>query len=228
MSCLPESIEPLIPFPDIAMHRSIALLGTGLLGFAAAVDLNVSALVAETIESDWTTTYYSDDSPLLIGNDGGASTGGFHVWNIDGDAPLNAVETVFTGRTKLVSTLYNVAGRDYLASISQTTSRLSLYELPDVSKVDGTEYFALGDWAALCSWKSQSKNDYLFLFGKREAIQFLVRNNEDSDLELLRVSIVARLSRSLLMGVGSNIRSSLRVRRLRSVPCRFKAVSHSG
>jgi 3-phytase len=172
------------------MQRTIALLGTGLLGFAAAaVDFNVSALVAETIESDWTTTYYSQDSPLLVGNDGGASTGGFHAWNLNADEPLTAVESVFAGRTKLVSTLYNIAGKDYLVSISQTTSRISLYELPDVSKGDGAGYFALGDWAALCSWKSQSKNDYLFLFGKREAIQFLVRSNDESGVAILRVGI---------------------------------------
>lgn len=111
----------------------------------------------------------------------------------------------FTGRTKLISTLYNVGGKDYLVSIPQTTSRLTLYELPEVTKVDGGEYFALGDWSALCSWKSRSKNDYLFLFGKREAIQFLVRNNDENGVEVLRVSeLIQRLTHTLMIQ-GSNL-----------------------
>lgn len=169
------------------MHAPIALLAAVWPVLTAAANLNVSALVAETIESDWTTTYYSKDSPLLLGNDGGASTGGFHAWDINGDEPLEASVSLFTGRTKLVSTLYNVGGKDYLVSIPQTTSRLTLYELPDVTKVDEVDYFALGDWAALCSWKSRSKNDYLFLFGKREAIQFLIRSGGERPVEILRV-----------------------------------------
>ena len=101
-----------------------------------AQNLNVDVLVAETIDSDWAATYYSDETPLLLGNDGGASTGGFHAWDINGDEPLEASLSVNTGRTKLISTLYNIGGRDYLASIPATTSRLSLYELPGLSKVE--------------------------------------------------------------------------------------------
>lgn len=178
------------------MYAPIALLAAVWPALAAAVNLNVTALVAETIESDWTTTYYSKDSPLLLGNDGGASTGGFHAWDINGDEPLEASVSLFTGRTKLLSTLYNVGGKDYLVSIPQTTSRLTLYELPDVTKVDEVEYFALGDWSALCSWKSRSKNDYLFLFGKREAIQFLVRSGEERPIEILRVCEAAMCHRN--------------------------------
>lgn len=187
------------------MRHLFPVLALSLLRPALAVSLNVSALVAETIESDWTATYSSEHSSLLLGNDGGASTGGFHAWDIDSAEPLEAVVDRFTGRTKLISTLYNVGGKDYLVSIPQTTSRLTLYELPEVTKVDGGEYFALGDWSALCSWKSRSKNDYLFLFGKREAIQFLVRNNDENGVEVLRVSeLIQRLTHTLMIQ-GSNL-----------------------
>lgn len=177
--------------------RALATAGV-LSGVASAVDLHVDALTAGEIESDGTATYYSSSSkPLLLGNDGGASTGGFHAWDLDGDSPLEAVTSLVTGRTKLVATVYDVAGRNYLVSIPQTTSFLTLYELPDVSKVDDVEYAALGDWSALCSWKSQSNNNYLFLFGKREGIQFLVRENGGS-LEILRVSFIPKVVNACL------------------------------
>lgn len=182
-----QSVSHLSQDEAFAMHLPNVLMAVVWAVLAAATNLKVSVLVEETIESDWTTTYYSKDIPLLLGNDGGASTGGFHAWRIGGGEPLEASVNVFTGRTKLVSTLYNVCGKDYLASIPQTTSRLTLYELPDVTKVEQVEYFALGDWSALCSWKSRSKNDYLYLFGKREAVQFLVRSDEEQNLEIIRV-----------------------------------------
>ncbi|VUC20211.1 unnamed protein product [Clonostachys rosea] len=157
-------------------------------GFVTAVSLNVSAFTSGEVESDWTATYYAGpgEQPLLIGNDGGASTGGFHVWDLNGDSPLEASKSLFTGRAKLVSTLYDIGGKDYLVSIPMTTSELALYELPAVTKVDDAGYVALGDWSALCTWKSPSKNNYVFIFGKTEGIQFLVREADDS-VEILRV-----------------------------------------
>lgn len=151
-----------------------------------SLDLPVNVVTSGEIESDWSTVYYSDDTPLLIGNDGGASTGGFHAWNLTGEGVLEPEFSLFTGRTKLVSTLYEIGGNDYLVSIPQTTSVMSLYSFPDLVKVEGAEYLALGDWSAMCSWKSRANNDYLFLFGKTEGIQFLIREGDES-MEILRV-----------------------------------------
>jgi 3-phytase len=173
-------MRPLLTLAAVAGFQS---------GFVTAVSLNVSALTSGEVESDWTTTYYpSAGEPLLLGNDGGASTGGFHVWDLNGDAPLEPSKSLFTGRAKLVSTLYDIGGKDYLVSIPMTTSELALYELPAVSKVDDASYVALGDWSALCTWKSPSKNNYIFIFGKTEGIQFLVREAGDT-IEVLRVKI---------------------------------------
>ncbi|KAG9250116.1 3-phytase [Emericellopsis atlantica] len=153
---------------------------------AVSVELNVTATTSGSIESDWTTTYYSQDRPLLITNDGGASTGGFHVFGIEGGSPLGSVKDQFTGRTKLVQTEYNIAGKDYLVSIPQTTSVFSLYELPEVKKVDNVAFKALGDWSALCSWRSRSANTYLFLFGKKNGVQYLLRET-DGEVELVEI-----------------------------------------
>ena len=149
-------------------------------GDGLELELNVTAYTSGLIESDWTAVYYSDSAPLLISNDGGTATGGFHTWDINGDVPLEALSSLFTGRTKLLATVYDVAGRDYLVSIPQTTSVMSAYELPGVDKVEGAEYSALGDWSAICTWKSQSANDYIYVFGKNEAFQLLIREKGDS------------------------------------------------
>lgn len=161
----------------------------GLTAFAAtasALELNISSLTSGFVDSDYVATYYSDSEPLLLGNDGGASSGGFHVWNIDGETPLESTVDQFTGRTKVLATLYDVDGKDYFVSIPATTSILSLYELPAASRVEGVEAFALGDWTTICTWKSPSLNDYVFIFSKKEAKQYLVRQR-DGSLEIVEV-----------------------------------------
>ncbi|KAL2016674.1 hypothetical protein VTK56DRAFT_3176 [Thermocarpiscus australiensis] len=54
----------------------------------AAIDAAapVSALTS-AIESDWTSVYYFD-TPLLLGNDGSAATGGWLAWNLHSATPL--------------------------------------------------------------------------------------------------------------------------------------------
>lgn len=168
--------------------KSLLVGGLATCAAAANVKLNVSAITSGTIESDWTTTYYSAEDPLLITNDGGAATGGFHAFNIDDKSPLEAVKDQFTGRTKLVSTIYDVGGKDYMVSIPQTTSVFSFYELPGLTKIDDVAFKSLGDWSALCTWKSHSENTYLYIFGKHEAVQFLAREH-DGQVEMVEVSL---------------------------------------
>ncbi|KAM0332037.1 hypothetical protein ACHAQA_002306 [Verticillium albo-atrum] len=150
------------------------------LSVAVELELNVTAYTSGLVESDSTAVYYSDSQPLFISNDGGASTGGFHSWDLNGDTPLEALKSVNTGRTKLVTTIHDVAGRDVLVSIPATTSILSVYELPALTEIEDARFVALGDWSALCSWKAPSANNYIYLFGKRQAHQFLLREAGDS------------------------------------------------
>lgn len=150
-----------------------------------AFELNVSA-ITDTVDSDWTAVYYSD-SPLLLGNDGGTSTGGFYAFDLNGDSPLPVVESVVNGRTSLVTTVYGVADKDWLLTIATADSVLRAFELPGLKQDEDAGFWALGDWSSLCSWKSSTGNQYVYLFGKEEAIQFLVRSGEES-LDLVKVS----------------------------------------
>ncbi|KAM0569335.1 hypothetical protein ACHAP9_004711 [Verticillium nonalfalfae] len=158
----------------------VALATQPWLSAAVELQLNVTAYTSGLVESDATAVYYSESQPLLISNDGGASTGGFHTWDLDGDAPLQALKSVNTGRTKLVATVHDVGGRDILVSIPATTSILSAYELPSLKELDDARFVALGDWSALCSWKAPSANNYVYLFGKSSGHQYLVREAGES------------------------------------------------
>jgi 3-phytase len=158
-----------------------SLLAWGVAG--VQVDLPVSALTSE-VESDWSSVYYSK-TPLLVGNDGSAASGGWLAWKLDSGAPLSKVHAETPGRTKIVTTIH---GRDdddkqtgLVVSIGQPDSILRAWELPDFKEVKSARRLVLGDWSALCSWKSPSGNDYLYLFGKKEAKMFLVRKEDDDE-----------------------------------------------
>jgi 3-phytase len=153
---------------------------------AVEVDVPVSALTAE-VESDWSAVYYSKASPLLLGNDGSAASGGFLAWALDGATPLPQASALVTGRTKLVTTIYGVGGRDLAVTIAQPDSIVRVFELPSFKQLKDVELKVLGDWSALCAWKSQAANQYLFLFGKRQAVQFLVQKSKGS-IEIFEAS----------------------------------------
>ncbi|KAK4155852.1 3-phytase [Chaetomidium leptoderma] len=147
---------------------------------AADTDIPVSALTSE-LESDWTSVYYGK-TPLLLGNDG-AATGGWLAWNLDSATPLNQAHAETPGRIKIVTTIH---GRDddkkpvgLAVSIGQPDSVLRAWELPDFKEVKSARTTVLGDWSALCSWKSATGGDYVYLFGKKEAKVFLVRKDDD-------------------------------------------------
>jgi 3-phytase len=154
---------------------------------SAAVDLKLGVTaVTSKVESDWTSVYYSKTQPLLLGNDGEAATGGFHVWDINGVTPLPEIKTLKTGRTKVVATVYGIAGKDYAVTIAQPDSIIRVFGIPGFSEVKSAQLKALGDWSSLCPWKSKSLNQYFFLFGKKQAMQFLIRKAGDS-VEIVEV-----------------------------------------
>jgi 3-phytase len=161
-----------------------AVLASSLQASAADIDLPVSAVTSE-VESDWTSVYYGR-TPLLFGNDGSAGSGGWLAWKIDSASPLSQAHAETPGRrTKAVTVIH---GRDddnkrtgLAISIGQPDSIIRAWELPDFEEVDSARNTALGDWSALCSWKSQSGADYVYLFGKKQAKVFLVRKDDDED-----------------------------------------------
>jgi 3-phytase len=153
---------------------------------AVEVDVDVSAYTSE-VESDWTAVYYSDRNPLLIGNDGGPDEGGFHVYDLNSKSPLQEVTAQTPGRSKLVTTVYDVDKKDILVTIAQPDSVLRAYEMPKFKQIKEADFKVLGDWSALCSWKSEAGNDYVYLFGKGQAVQLLLRETKKS-VEFVEVS----------------------------------------
>ncbi|KAK4186758.1 hypothetical protein QBC35DRAFT_500441 [Podospora australis] len=151
-----------------------------------AVSVNVTLATARNnIESDWTSIYYSK-KPLVLGNDGGAASGGIRAWDLDSAPPLQQIKHLTPGRTKLVTTVYNVGKRDLVVTIAQPDSVIRVYDLPAFVEIQSARFKVLGDWSALCAWKSQTHNQYFYLLGKRVGIQFLLRENTGKP-EILKV-----------------------------------------
>ncbi|KAI5865394.1 3-phytase [Durotheca rogersii] len=149
-------------------------------GTAPEAELPISARSGE-VESDWTAVFYDTAQPKLVGNDGGAGTGGFRVFGLNGEDLLSETKHEKPGRTKLVTTVYAVGGNDLIVTIAQPDSYFRLYDATTVQQVGEPLARTLGDWSALCSWRSQtSGQQYLYLFGKRQAVQFLLRKTSDS------------------------------------------------
>lgn len=155
---------------------------------AVEIDVPVTAYTSE-VESDWTAVYYSKKEPLLIGNDGGPDKGGFHVYSLDTKSPLTEVTARRSGRSKLVTTAYDVGGRDLLVTIAQPDSVVRAFEMPSFKQIKSADLTVLGDWSALCSWKSDAGNDYIYLFGKNQAVQLLVRETKKKSVEFVEVCV---------------------------------------
>ncbi|KAE9574586.1 3-phytase [Colletotrichum fructicola] len=165
----------------------VALAAQPWLTTAVDLELNVTALTGGELEADWTNVYYSKSNPLLLGNDGGAATGGVHAWDLNSDSPLAEVKTLVTGRTKLVTTVYNVTdNRDLAITIAMPDSVIRVFDVPSFTEIESAQTTLLGDWSALCSWRSKSLNDYIFLFGKGKAVEYLVRKGK-TDIELVEI-----------------------------------------
>ncbi|KAK4099208.1 thermostable phytase [Parathielavia hyrcaniae] len=173
-----------------------ALLASSLPIQAAAADVEIAvSAVTAVAESDWTSVYYGE-TPLLLGNDGTSAAGGWLAWNLDSAPALTQAHAETPGRrTKLVTTIH---GREYdddeeiertglAVSIGQTDSILRGWELPDFEEVKSVRTTVLGDWSALCSWKSPTGNDYVYLFGKKEAKLFFVPKDDDGDYEDIKL-----------------------------------------
>ncbi|KAK2763313.1 hypothetical protein FQN54_009949 [Arachnomyces sp. PD_36] len=168
----------------------VSCLCTGnALAAAGKVDLNISAKTDE-IEGGYSAMYYGTDGrdAKLVGIDGSAATGGFRTWEFEDDGETLIELTSSTpGRTKVVDVLYGVAGKDLLVSITATESILRLYDAKDPGAEALASKDALGDWSSLCSWRSSESGwQYFYLFGKKEAVQFVVRDR-DGELDILEV-----------------------------------------
>ncbi|KAI0397012.1 phytase [Xylariaceae sp. FL0594] len=150
--------------------------------FVGAVATSSLPIAARTgvVKSDFTATYYNGFGPTLIGNDGGAASGGFRTFVISRNNTVLETGHETPGRTKLVTTVYGVGGRDLIVTIAQPDSYFRLYDARTLEPISKPIVRALGDWSVLCVWQSpRSGNQYLYLFGKRTAVQFLLRQSHE-------------------------------------------------
>ncbi|KAK9780138.1 putative 3-phytase [Seiridium cardinale] len=153
-------------------------------------ELTITARTLESVASDWSTVYYSNTTspPVLIGNDKGAASGGLRAWLIDTNGTLEQTSAQTPGRTAVLTTVYGVGGRDLIVTIASPDSTVRLYDAGTLVLVDGSLKKVLGAWAALCSWSSaKSGEQYVYLFGKGQGVQFLFQSTDDAGFELVEV-----------------------------------------
>lgn len=170
------------------LSRPISLILALCVGAIAATspapttNLPISALTNE-VDSDQSVVYYgkSLNNSLLIGNDGGAATGGIRSFSF---LTLTQTAHVRPGRTKAVGVLYDIdaRGKDVIVSIAAPDSIIRLFDVNGMREVP-VQKKALGDWSCLCTWRN-----YFFLFGKKVAMQFLVRESR-GNVEILEVGL---------------------------------------
>ncbi|KAJ9489687.1 hypothetical protein VN97_g3579 [Penicillium thymicola] len=152
---------------------------------AATAKLPIAEQSAE-VDSDLAAIYYgsSFQKSLLVGNDGGAATGGIRSFSL-GD--MEEVASHTPGRTKVAGVMYDVGKKDLIVSIAAPDSIIRVFDIGDTTEIPLAKTKALGDWSSLCTWRSPSSGgNYFYLLGKKEARQFLVRE-KDSDVEILEV-----------------------------------------
>lgn len=176
----------------MVLKRTLATGIVSYLGYALAadnVDVKIKATTDE-IEAGYSAVYYGEGNgdATLVGIDGSAPTGGFRTWEFKDDGKdLKELTSNTPGRTGVIDVLYGVAGKDLLVSITAPESLLSLYDAAEPSGEALASKKALGDWSSLCAWRSsESKWQYFYLFGKKEAVQYVVRE-QDGELEILEV-----------------------------------------
>lgn len=165
-----------------------------LLPIVAAQVANVTLTLTPTttdFDTDNTAFIYSR-SPLLIGNDGSAADGGLRVFGVANSTRFEQKAQRKTGRSKVVVPVYDVGGRDVVVNIPAPDSVFRVFDAWSLEEVESGERKKLGDWSTACVWRSRgSGENYMFLFGKRMVVQFLVREQR-GNVEILEVSVCSK------------------------------------
>lgn len=174
------------------MRSRTAWLAWALASVSAisAKDTNIITLApaATGFEADGTAFYYASN-PLVLVNDGSAADGGFRIFRVGEDAPWTQTTHRKTGRSKIITPVHDVGGRDILLNIAAPDSILRAFEVKrnGFAEVKGARKKILGDWSTLCVWRSgKSGEQYGFLFGKKQVVQLLIRGKK-KDTEILEV-----------------------------------------
>jgi 3-phytase len=171
------------------MRPSIVCLSwaPALLALASAQVTSIALVpTAAGFEGDNANFVYGR-SPLLVSNDGSAADGGFRTFSVANSLSFKETTHQKTGRSKIAVPVHDIGGRDLVINIPAPDSLIRLFDAQTGKKVDSNDKRILGDWSTACVWRSQESGEsYMFLFGKKKVVQFLVRNKK-KDVEVLEV-----------------------------------------
>jgi 3-phytase len=118
-------------------------------------------------------------SPLLVVNDGSAADGGFRTFAFFKPAPFEETSHQKTGRSKIAVPVHDIGGRQVIVNIPAPDSLIRVFDAQTGKHIDSNDKKQLGDWSTACVWRSQKSGEsYIFLFGKKMVVQFLVRNDK--------------------------------------------------
>jgi 3-phytase len=173
------------------MKTSIPCLAwaTALLSFVAAQDTNITLVPAATSFGGDNTVFVYGTTPFLIVNDGSAADGGFRTFAVSQSAPFEQKIHEKSGRSKISLAVHDVGGRNLIVNIPATDSLIRVFDAESGKKVKSNDKKQLGDWSTACVWRSQKSGDsYIFLFGKKKVIQYLIRGTKNL-VEILEVGI---------------------------------------
>jgi 3-phytase len=171
--------------------RTSLTLAAALLSVAFAQNATITLTPAATgFDSDNAALIYAS-SPILLANDGSAANGGFRTFSASKFRNLTSFTERLhekSGRTKIAIPIYDVGGRDVIFNVPSPDSIIRAYDVATGLEVAGSQKYQLGDWSVARSWRSQtSGEDYVFLFGKKMVVQFLIRPDGDG-LQIIEVS----------------------------------------
>lgn len=163
-----------------------------ILFFLTAAQNNTITLTpaATGFEGDNTAFIYNSDAPLLTTNDGSAADGGFRTFSVSNSPPFNQTSHQKSGRSKIALPVHDIGGRDVIFNIPAPDSRVRIFDAESGEEVQSNGLVQLGDWSTACLWRSkESAESYVLMFGKRMAVQFLVREGEEGNVEVLEVCL---------------------------------------
>lgn len=166
------------------------LWASTFLAVVTAQPANLTLVPVATGFKDENTGFIYGRSPSLVANDKSAEDGGFRTFAVSAASSFKQTTHQKTGRSKVVVPVHDIGGRDLIINIPSPDSLIRVFDAATGKNVDSNDKMQLGDWSTACVWRSQkSAESYMFLFGKKMVVQFLVRNKK-KDVEILEVCSV--------------------------------------
>ena len=153
----------------------------------AARHANITLVPAATGFDGDNTGFIYGKSPLLVVNDGSAADGGLRTFSVSNGTSLVEKSHEKTGRSKIAVPVHDIGSRDLIINIPAPSSLIEVFDAQTGKKLTKDNKKQLGDWSTACTWRSdKSGESYVFLFGKKKVVQFLIREAKD-ELEVLEV-----------------------------------------